>query len=391
MEHDARVVWHDDMLRYDFGPSHPMSPKRLALTMELARQLQVLSHLDVVDPPAADDKLLLLAHSQEYIDAVRRCGVVPGSVDIEHGLGSPDVPTFHDMHAASSRVAAATVEAARSVVSGEVSHAFNPAGGLHHAMPQSASGFCVYNDLTVAIAWLLRQGVERVAYIDVDVHHGDGVEAKFWNDPRVLTISIHESPHTLFPGTGWADDVGGPAALGYAVNIAVPASTGDESWLRALAAVVPQLLYSFGPQVVVSQHGCDSHRSDPLANLMLSVDGQRMATEAIHRWSHEFADGRWVATGGGGYAISEVVPRTWTLLMAELSGNPLPPDTAIPLPWRDLAHTMTATKAPSRMTDGQHPQWTPWSSGATADPVDAAIRATRSAVFSHHGRNPDHD
>ena len=178
------------MTRYDFGPNHPMAPLRLELTMRLAHDLGVLDRLDVASPPEPDHALLLLGHTQEYIDAVRRCGVLEHSVDLPHGLGTPDVPTFIDMHDVSARVAAGTVEAARSVWSGEVNHAVNPAGGLHHAMRESASGFCVYNDLTVAISWLLEQGVQRVAYIDIDVHHGDGVEAAFWADPRVLTVSL---------------------------------------------------------------------------------------------------------------------------------------------------------------------------------------------------------
>ena len=182
--------------------------------------------------------------------------------------------------------------AAQAVHSGEVEHAVNLAGGLHHALPGAAEGFCVYNDIAVAIAWLLDQGVERVAYIDVDVHHGDGVQAIFWDDPRVLTISIHESPQSLFPGSGWPTETGGPSRPGTAVNIAVPAGTNDQGWLRALHAVVPDLLGAFAPQVLVTQHGVDTHFEDPLAHLLVSLDGQRMAFEALHRWAHRYAGGK---------------------------------------------------------------------------------------------------
>ncbi len=272
------MIWDDALTEYDFGPSHPMNPIRLDLTMRLARALGVLDHVELTAPAASTDETLRLGHTQEYIDAVRRCSVVSHGEDLRHGLGSPDVPTFTDMHQASARIVGGTVEAARAVWSGEADHAFNPAGGLHHAMPSNASGFCVYNDVSIAISSLLEQGVQRVAYVDIDVHHGDGVETAFWDDPRVLTISVHESPATLFPGTGWPADIGGPTAAGFAVNLAIPAGTGDDGWLRALHSVVPQLLGAFQPQVLVSQHGCDSHALDPLANLI--AERRRAASSA---------------------------------------------------------------------------------------------------------------
>ncbi len=216
------------------------------------------------------------------------------------------------MHDAAAHVVGASVEAVRQVWSGESLHAANITGGLHHAMPGSASGFCIYNDIAVAIQSLLDQGAERVAYVDVDVHHGDGVERIFWDDPRVLTISLHETGQMLFPGTGFPHDLGGRDAQGSAVNVALPPGTSDAGWLRAFHAVVPPLLREFKPEVLVTQHGCDSHMEDPLAHLMLSVDGQRAAYLALHDLAHEVAGGRWVATGGGGYAVVDVVPRAWT-------------------------------------------------------------------------------
>ena len=184
-----------------------------------------------------------------------------------HGLGTEDDPLFPGMHEAAAMVTGATLAAARAVWTSAAQHGASLAGGLHHAMARNASGFCVYNDPAVAIAWLLDQGAERIAYVDVDAHHGDGVQAAFWDDPRVLTISVHEHPDTLFPGTGRPRETGGPHADGSAVNVALPAGTGDAGWLRAFHAVVPPILRSFGPQLLVSQHGCDSHRDDPLANL----------------------------------------------------------------------------------------------------------------------------
>jgi acetoin utilization protein AcuC len=380
------------MTRYDFGPSHPMNPIRLELTMRLARELGLTDVAEFVRPRAATADELLRVHSVAMVDAVRRCSESDTEGDLAHGLGTPDVPTFEGMHDVSSLICGATRAAAQAVWAGSVAHAFSPAGGLHHAMPNSAGGFCVYNDIAVAIGGLLDAGVERVAYVDVDVHHGDGVQTVFWDDPRVLTISLHQHPHTLYPGTGWSEDVGEGAGDGYAVNVALPPGIDDDGWLRALHSVVPHLLDAFSPQVLITQHGCDSHVLDPLANMALTIDGQRLAAEALHEWAHEHADGRWVATGGGGYAVVDVVPRIWSHVMAEIAGAPIAPDTLVPEAWRDFVASRLGRVAPLSMTDGADPKVVDWSTGYDpADPIDRAIVATRRAVFPHHGLDPERD
>src|SRR5436189_89725 len=202
------------------------------------------------------------------------------------------------------------------------------------------------HDVAVGIRWLLDQGAQRIAYVDVDVHHGDGVERIFYDDPRVLTISLHETGQMLFPGTGFPDDVGGPGAEGTAVNVALPPGTSDAGWLRAFHAVVPPLVREFEADVLVTQHGCDSHIEDPLAHLMLTVDGQRASYLALHDLAHEVCDGRWVATGGGGYALVEVVPRAWTHLLAILSGRPVEPATETPATWREPVRASPGRQAP---------------------------------------------
>jgi acetoin utilization protein AcuC len=246
-------------------------------------------------------------------------------------------------------VCAATKEAARQVWEGEADHAFNPAGGLHHAMPDRAAGFCVYNDPAVAIDWLLEHGAERVCYVDVDVHHGDGVEVMFRDDPRVLTISLHESGRFLFPGTGALDDVGGPDALGSAANLPLhPGTTGDV-WLGAFDAVVDPLIRAFDADVLVTQLGCDTHATDPLAHLSLTVDDMASIYARLHSLAHEVHDGRWIATGGGGYQLASVVPRAWTLAFAEMTGRKLPVET--PMGWRERVAERTRTRAPESFTD----------------------------------------
>ncbi|MFC6153995.1 acetoin utilization protein AcuC [Nocardioides yefusunii] len=386
--HDAAVA------EYDFGPQHPMSPLRVDLTMRLADQLGVLAHddadpgLKVVTAPMASLELLATVHSESLIEAVQRVSFT-GRADLAHGIGTEDNPTFPAMHRASAHVVGATVEAARQVWEGESQHSASIIGGLHHAMPDKVSGFCVYNDVAVAIQWLLDHGAERVAYVDVDAHHGDGVEKIFWDDPRVLTISLHETGQMLFPGTGHPADLGGRDAEGSAVNVALPPGTADAGWLRAFHAVVPDLLKEFDPQILVSQHGCDSHMSDPLTHLMLSVDGQRAAHAAVHQLAHDHAGGKWVATGGGGYSIGSVVPRTWTHLLAEVAGRPIDPETPTPLEWREHVERLLGETGPFLMTDGRTPAYRDWRDGYDPEAwLDRAINATRTAAFPLHGIDP---
>ena len=385
----ATVVFDPTLTEYSFGPSHPMSPVRVDLTMRLAHELGVVGdRLRPVPAPMADEDLIASVHDPRLIEAVVRAGL-KDVYDVERGLGTDDNPVFPGMHVAAAHVVGASVEAFRQVWSGESLHSANITGGLHHAMRDRASGFCIYNDVAIGIQYLLDQGVERVAYVDVDVHHGDGVEKIFWDDPRVLTISLHETGQMLFPGTGFPHDTGGPEAQGSAVNVALPPGTADAGWLRAFHAVVPPLLRAFDPQVLVTQHGCDSHIEDPLAHLMLTVDGQRAAYLALHDLAHELCDGKWVVTGGGGYALVEVVPRAWTHLLAIVSGRPLEPDTETPEAWREHVRTALGRTAPLRLTDGRPPAYRDWSEGY--DPhtwLDRAVHATRTEVFPWHGLDP---
>jgi acetoin utilization protein AcuC len=394
------VSWDERLTDYDFGPQHPLAPIRVKLTMELARAFGVLSRdeVTVVRATPATDAELQLVHDPGYIDVVKAAGAMAAEADaptvdaatlLRHGLGTDDDPVFGRMHEASALVAGATLAAARAAWSGAAQHGASIAGGLHHAMRANASGFCIYNDPAIAIAWLLAQGADRIAYVDIDVHHGDGVQAAFWDDPRVLTISMHEHPATLFPGTGRPAETGGPGAEGSAVNIALPAGTRDAGWLRALHAIVPPLLRQFQPQILVSQHGCDTHWTDPLANLEITIDAQRAAHRTLHELAHEVADGRWLLTGGGGYQLVQVVPRTWTHLLAEACGHPVQPGSATPPQWREYVGWVSAEPAPELMTEGADAAYPDFESGYDpADPVDQAIIATRTAVFPLRGLFP---
>jgi len=385
------VAWDDALLGYDFG-DHPLDPVRLELTVALARALGVLDRpgVRVVPPPAADDNTLRLVHDAGYLAAVRAAPRDPYFRG--WGLGTPDNPVFDRMHEASAAVAGATVACVEAVWRGDADRAVNIAGGLHHAMPDRASGFCVYNDPAIGIARLLELGAGRIAYVDIDVHHGDGVQEVFYQDPRVLTVSLHESPLTLFPGTGFPTETGGERAPGSAVNVALPPGTDDAGWLRAFHAVVPPVLRAFRPELLVTQCGADAHRRDPLANLRLTVDGQRAAYLALRDLAGELCGGRWVATGGGGYALVEVVPRAWTHLLAVVTGEALDPVTPTPAAWRALAaRRRPGDEVPLRLTDDGDLSWRPWQpggGGVDADPVDRAVAATRTAVFPLLGLDP---
>ena len=398
------VAWDERLADYHFGPGHPLAPVRVELTMRLAHEFGLWARpgVTVAAPARATDAELALVHDPGYIAAVRTVtgwAEDLGARGLEEthlryartfGLGTEDNPVFPGMHQASALVTGATLAAARAVWSGTAQHGAAIAGGMHHAMAAHASGFGVYNDVAVAIAWLLGRGAERIAYVDIDAHHGDGVQAAFYDDPRVLTISLHQHPATLFPFTGLPSETGGPDAEGSAVNVALPAGTGDAPWLRAFHAVVPPLLVRFRPQILVSQHGADTHRRDPLARLELSIDAQRVAHAAIHALAHDLAGGRWLLTGGGGYDLVQVVPRTWTHLLAEAAGQPVNPAAQTPGPrWRDYVARRTGLTAPEQMTEGTPAVFEPFESGCNpSDPVDRAIMATRNAVFPLHGLMP---
>ncbi|WP_329565008.1 acetoin utilization protein AcuC [Kitasatospora sp. NBC_01266] len=387
------LFWDEGVTAYNFSPTHPMDPTRLALTMRLVEAfgLPALPGVTVAAAPPAGESTLHLVHRLDYIEAVRKAAGNPDTLDERHGLGTEDNPVFPAIHTASALIAGQSVAAAEAVWHGRARHAVNFAGGLHHAMPGRASGFCVYNDAALAIARLLELGAERVVYVDVDVHHGDGVQQAFWDDPRVLTISLHEHPSTLFPQTGWATETGSEQqAPGSAANLPLPAGTGDAGWLRAFHAVVPELIAGFRPEVIVSQHGADTHLEDPLAHLAVTVDAQRAVAGALHELAHQHCQGRWVALGGGGYAVVDVVPRTWTHLVATAAGHPIDPATETPEAWRAEVYRRTRRPAPSRMTDGADAHFRDFAETGydPGDRLDQAILATRRAVFPQHGLLP---
>ena len=318
------LVEVDDIARaYDFGSSHPLRPERVLLTYDNIRDLGFISsgRAREVSARVSTDKEILGAHDPRFVEVVK--GIDAGDLDPSegrpYGLGTPDDPIFAGMHKASAAVCGASLTAAELVADGTVEHAFNPAGGLHHARRAEASGFCIYNDPAVAIAAILKRHPDwRVMYVDVDVHHGDGVQWIFYDDPRVLTVSLHQSGHYLYPGTGFENEIGGSDALGTSVNVPLLPLTGEDDYLWALETVLAEVGGAFKPDLLFTQLGADTHHGDPLANLGLTMTAYPRMSAILHRAAHEHAGGRWVATGGGGYQFDTVVPKVWTIHFAEM-------------------------------------------------------------------------
>lgn len=394
---DVYVVWDEAVTGYNFGPSHPMHPLRLDLTAKLAMDFGLFDaeNVHVHEVNEIEEDTLANLHDADFIAAVKAIGGGASLSDEDakkYGIGTEDVPGFENMHTASAMLFQGSLDSARAIISGDYRHAVNFTGGMHHAMKDHASGFCVYNDIAGAITEFLNAGYERIAYIDLDAHHGDGVEKFFWDDPRVLTVSIHESGKFLFPGSGFPADIGGLRAAASAANIALPPRTLDEDWLRAFDATIPAIVGGFEPQVIVSQHGCDGHRSDPLTHMRLSVDAMRVATEWVRDLAAEHTDGRWLATGGGGYSIIDVVPRAWTNVVAISAGLDIDPGARIPGRWANYAQTTTGREAPLTMTDGFDGAFTPWTNGFDPESeLDRAVMGTRKNLFPFFGLDPYFD
>ena len=320
------VVYGPANHEYDFGPGHPFTPRRFGPGIDLLRELGATAF----EPPRpAPGDVLATVHTPRFLASIDRLSDFPELAE-EESVTDGDTPPFYGMQRAGATVVGGTLHAMDEILAGRRLHAFHPGGGLHHAFPSRATGFCIYNDVAVAIRRARDQG-HRVLYVDLDVHHGDGVEAIFWDDPLVQTVSIHESGLTLFPGTGWVEDRGGAGAEGSAVNIPLESGTSDASWLAVLESVVPSVAAAFRPTLLVTLNGADAHAFDPLANLQLTTGAFARAARLLDAVAHEHADGRWLATGGGGYDIYRAVPRNWGLVWLAQAHREVPAE--LPAAW----------------------------------------------------------
>lgn len=324
------VVYGPASLEYDFGAGHPFTPRRFGPGIDLLLGLGADPASFAAPEPASDDALAAV-HAPAFLSAIGRLSDYP-ELAAEEGVTDADTPPFYGMHRAAAAVAGGTLAAMDELLAGRRLHAFHPGGGLHHAFPARAAGFCVFNDVAVAIR-RARDAGHRVLYVDVDVHHGDGVEAIFWDDPLVETVSLHQSGRSLFPGSGWAGERGGAGAEGSAVNVPLEPGTSDASWLAALETVVPAVAEAFRPTLLVTQDGSDAHAADPLAGLRLTTRAFDRAARLLDAVAHEHCGGRWLATGGGGYDVYRAVPRNWGLVWLAQAHRPVPEET--PPDWRE--------------------------------------------------------
>jgi acetoin utilization protein AcuC len=335
--HRSVITYDSAYLDYDFGPHHPLRPERVEAGLSLLEETGLIDRqFDLLEHPVATRDELLTLHDGPYISAVESAsdGWMPESELRAHGLvHGGDNPPFPGMHGAAASVAGGSMTAVRAVMGGGITHAFNPAGGLHHAHRSRASGFCIYNDAALAAAVARDEFGARVLYVDFDCHHGDGVQWLFYDDPNVLTLSFHESGRYLFPSTGFPDEIGEGAGEGYALNVPMQPFTRDRSWTEAVEAVLPDVAHRFQPDIIVSAHGADTHALDPLTHLELSTRSFAFQAQLTHELAHDLAGGRWVALASGGYDWRRVVPRSWAILWSQMSDRPLP--SSLPESWRE--------------------------------------------------------
>ncbi len=347
---EALAIYSSSFSDYKFHEEHPFNPLRILLWFELLEAMGAVNEQDLVLPKPATDEELLLVHTPDYLEAVKNLSL---GIEIEnalkYNLGTEDNPLFPRMHQATAHLVGGTLEAAKLLMKGRAKHALNMAGGLHHAMADKASGFCIYNDIAVAISWLKKNYNLKIMYIDVDAHHGDGVQWIFYGDPDVMKVSIHETGRYLFPGTGNVRERGEGEGFGYTINMPLEPFTEDDSYIEVLETLLPSLAKSFQPDLIVSQHGCDTHEHDPLTHLSITTKGFAAAANLIHDLAHQYCDGLWLAVGGGGYEYWSVVPRSWAILWGVMSCRQLPE--YLPKSWLDKWGKMAPGPLPMKLWD----------------------------------------
>jgi acetoin utilization protein AcuC len=379
------LIWRPDLADYDLGDHHPLNPLRLTLSVELMEAYHLLSAETVVEPRLATERELFLVHAPGYVEAVREAsdwaatGLQQGM-----GLGTEDNPIYPGMHDVAALTCGASIVAVEEVLSGRRKRTFSIAGGMHHAHRGRAAGFSIFNDPAVAIAAARAQRPDlKVLYIDIDAHHGDGVQEAFLGLADVMTVSIHESGIHAFPGTGFPSEMGYDAGCGYAVNVPMPIDATDECFQLAFDRVLAPLARAFGPDVIVAQLGADAHHDDPQTDLGLTLPGYRALVTGIIGLADELCDGRLAALGGGGYHIVEVVPLAWTWVMATLLGVELADE--VPESWRDHVRALLGGEPPRSLGAHDRYELAPAQAARALELTQIAVAEVRSAVFPRHG------
>jgi acetoin utilization protein AcuC len=353
------IVYGPELARYTFGPDHPLQASRYTLTMALLGELGWLDApgIEIVPPRFAALSQLLTVHSYPYVQAVQQGQAIARgerpSADLTlYGLGTTDDPLFPQMHDAATLYTGATIQGMQALLDDAADHAYCPAGGQHHAHRSRASGFCIYNDSAAAITLAL-QAERRVAYLDLDAHHGDGVQETFYADPRALTVSIHESGRYLFPGTGDASETGTGAGKGACVNIPLQPGAGNAEILRAFEQVAAPAIEAFAPDLLVTQIGADAHHADPLTDLDATLPLYPRLAARLHELVHSSCCGRWLIVGGGGYDPFDVTPRAWAAFVGTVLGH-VASEVALPQAWLEASRA-AGGRPPQRLLDDDGP------------------------------------
>lgn len=326
MTKDAVFIYSKEQLNYSFSEEHPFNQKRIILTLDLLKKIQAIEEKHIVPPRSATDEEILLIHDEKFVNAVKKASKEELSLSMGnvYGIGTEDTPIFPNMHEASALLVGGTLTAVDEVMSGRATRALNLGGGLHHGFKGRASGFCVYNDSSVAIKYIQEKYKAKVLYVDTDAHHGDGVQWTFYDDPSVCTLSIHETGRYLFPGTGKVTERGNGKGYGTSFNFPIDAFTEDESFLTIYKTAMEEVTKHFKPDVILTQNGVDAHYFDPLTHLYGTMNIYKEIPKIAREMANQYCDGRWIAVGGGGYDIWRVVPRAWSHLWLEMSGQAQP-------------------------------------------------------------------
>ncbi len=348
---DSVFVYSSDYLNYKFSDDHPFNHIRVKLTQDLLTEMKALNDSDVIAPRIATDDEIALIHDPAYIDAVKKAGKgsLASSIAANYGLGTEDTPIFSNMHEASALIVGGTLTAVDAVMTGKSDHALNVGGGLHHGFRGKASGFCIYNDSSIAIEYMKKKYGAKVLYVDTDAHHGDGVQWAFYDDPEVCTLSIHETGRYLFPGTGNINEKGQGKGYGFSFNVPIDAFTEDESFQEVYEASFRKVIDFFKPDVILTQNGADAHYYDPLTHLSVSMKSYEFIPKLAHQLAHEYCDGKWIAVGGGGYDIWRVVPRAWSRIWLEMKGLSI--SGRLPQQWLDRWNPLSPLTLPENWDD----------------------------------------
>lgn len=314
-QHSCCVYSGEALARYNFGDSHPFGPQRLHAFVNAFHQQQLDKQVDILEPVSCSREQLEMFHDPAYVEKVRRQSLLGTGY-----LDSGDTPSFIGVYEAACTVVGTSIAATEQLIQGHYKRAFIPIAGLHHARRDSAAGFCVFNDCGVVIQYLRKQyDVRRIAYVDIDAHHGDGVFYSFEDDPDLVFVDTHEDGHYLYPGTGSIEETGRGKAAGTKLNIPLPPGTNDTPFMQ-IWPKLESFIRRQSPEFIIMQAGADSIEGDPITHLALTEQSHAHVADRLCVLANELCHGRLLVLGGGGYSLDNIA-KTWTAVVAALSSH----------------------------------------------------------------------